>query len=196
MKRKNIKKIKIIMDIINQLSKQEVPPQLAAGILPFFDNGKIILLGKEYRKRNNDYFWMEFGGKQEKNETLAETACRETNEETAQTLNITLQQVQLAEQNGHYVDHYNEKTNVFYRMYCLKFEEKPLLESFTENALEKALEGKDDVGKINWDYFNTNDVLYHSNGILPNTNVKLYSTMQIRLEKLLEKEFLPRFLNG
>jgi len=196
MKRKNIKKIKIIMDIINQLSKQEVPPQLAAGILPFFDNGKIILLGKEYRKRNNDYFWMEFGGKQEKNETLAETACRETNEETAQTLNITLQQVQLAEQNGHYVDHYNEKTNVFYRMYCLKFEEKPLLESFTENALGKALEGKDDVGKINWDYFNTNDVLYHSNGILPNTNVKLYSTMQIRLEKLLEKEFLPRFLNG
>ena len=196
MKRKNIKKIKIIMDIINQLSKQEVPPQLAAGILPFFDNGKIILLGKEYRKRNSDYFWMEFGGKQEKNETLAEAACRETNEETAQTLNITLQQVQLAEQNGHYVDHYNKKTNVFYRMYCLKFEEKPLLESFTENALGKALEGKDDVGKINWDYFNTNDVLYHSNGILPNTNVKLYSTMQIRLEKLLEKEFLPRFLNG
>jgi len=164
--------------------------QLAAGILPFFDNGNKILLGKEYRKRDNTYSWMEFGGKQEKDETLAETACREANEETGQTLNITLQQVQLAEQNDHYVDYYNERTNVFYRMYCIKFEgEKPSPETFRENA-----KGKDHVGKIEWNYFNTLDVVYNFNSILPGTDVKLYSTMWMRLEKLKREKFFSTFI--
>lgn len=48
--------------------------QVAAGVLPLFDNGKTVLLGREYRKRYNSYAWMEFGGKHEAGETLAETA--------------------------------------------------------------------------------------------------------------------------
>ena len=164
------------------MSHRETPinAKLAAGILPFFDNGRTILLGQEYRKRDNSYAWMEFGGKQEENETLAETACREANEETAQVLGCTLQQVELAEQAGHYVDHYNEKTNISYRMYCIKFEgEKPLPETFRKDA-----KGKEHVEKIDWCYFDTFDVINNQNGILPNTEVQLYSTMRIRLEKL------------
>lgn len=176
-----------------EIPRQEIlaTAQLAAGVLPFFDNGRTILLGQEYRKRDSSYAWMEFGGKQEKNETLAETACREANEETAQTLRITLQQVQLAEQDVHYVDHYNEKTNIFYRMYCLKFEgEKPILETFRENA-----KGNEHVEKIEWHYFDTFDFVNNRNGILPETEVQIYNTMRIRLKKLKDQKFFPIFIN-
>lgn len=159
--------------------------KLAAGILPFFDGWKIILLGREFRERTNSYCWMEFGGKLEEGETLAETACREANEETAGTLGVTLEQVQLAEQNGHYVDHYNDKTNMFYRMYCVKFEgEKPALDSFKENAKHS-----NDVEKDEWGYFAASDVVYSEDGWLPGTEAKLYSTMLVRLEKLRGKDF-------
>lgn len=155
-------------------------PKLCAGILPFFDNGKTILLGKEFRERDNNFAWMEFGGQHENNETLAETACRECNEETAGTLHITIEQVQSAERLGHYVDHYNEKTNNFYRMYCLKLDgEKPMIETFNENA-----KGKDHVEKTEWRYFETKDVIYNNDGILPNTDIKIYKTTCIRIEKL------------
>ena len=43
---------------------------IAAGILPFFDNGRTILLGKEFRKNYNSYSWMEFGGKKDDDESL------------------------------------------------------------------------------------------------------------------------------
>jgi len=152
----------------------------AAGVLPFFDNGTTVLLGQEYRERDQSYAWMEFGGKRDNDETLTETACREANEETAQTLGITLQQVQLAEDNNHYVDYYNEKTNVFYRMYCVKMSgDKPNLETFRENAKHH-----EDVEKIDWQYFNLSDVLNHQDGILPGTSIRLYPTMQIRLNLL------------
>ena len=39
----------------------------AAGVLPFFDNCKTVLLGKEFRDRYNDDFWMGVGGKNERN---------------------------------------------------------------------------------------------------------------------------------
>ena len=150
-----------------------------------FKDGKIILLGQEFRERTNSYAWMEFGGKLEQGETLAETAFRETNEETAQTLSITLKQVQLAEQNNHYVDHYNEKTNMFYRMYCVKIKgDLPLLETFRENAKHN-----NDVEKTDWQYFATSDVVFNKNGRLPGTDAKLYDTMCVRLEKLKDTEF-------
>jgi 8-oxo-dGTP pyrophosphatase MutT (NUDIX family) len=175
-----------------EMPRQEIPPiaQMAAGVLPFFDDGKTILLGKEFRERYNSYAWMEFGGKQKKNESLAETACREGNEETAGTLNIPLQQVQQAEEDGHYLDHYNDKTGIFYRMYCLKFDQKPLPETFRENA-----KGKNKVDKVDFGYFNASDVIWNQDGSLPGTDVKLYSTMQIRLAKLRDREFLKGFIN-
>jgi len=168
----------------------KVNAQLAAGILPFFDNGKTILLGQEYRKRDNSYSWMEFGGKLENGETLAETACREANEETGGTLGVTIDQVLASEQNGHYIDRYNEKSNVFYRMYCVLFEGEMITpESFKLNS-----EGKKHVGKVDWQYFDSKNVIYNLDGKLPGTEIPLYGTMQIRLKKLQEQDFLSKLL--
>ncbi len=164
--------------------------KLAAGILPFFDNGESVLLGKEFRERENNYVWMEFGGKQENNETLAETACREANEETAYTLNITLDKVLSAEQKGHYIDYYNEKTNVFYRKYCIKLSEKPDPEMFVLNSKDK-----DHVEKIEWKYFKASDVIFNHDGNILGTEERLYSTMCFRLQKLKEAEFFRNEFN-
>lgn len=164
--------------------------KMAAGILPFFDDGKTVLLGKEYRSNKNIYAWMEFGGKKENNETLAETACRETNEETGFTLRVTTEQVLYAERNGHYIEYYNEKSNTFYRMYCVIFDvEKPTIETFEKNSLNK-----DYVEKVAWQYFKAKDVIYNQDGNLPRTTVKLYDTMRIRLAKLRDAEFLKYWL--
>lgn len=143
--------------------------QKAAGILPFFDDGKLVLLGQEFRKRNNSYYWMEFGGKLEPNETLAQTAHREFNEETAQSFHITLEQVELADQKGYFVDHFNEKTGVYYRMYCLNINgDKPSIDTIYRNS-----KGKSDVGKIAWQYFETSKVLKNQNGIFSESDVPL-----------------------
>lgn len=154
----------------------------AAGVLPFFDNGKTILLGKEYRKANDEYTWMEFGGKQELGEGLSYTAWREGNEETAFSLGLKLEQVEEAERNGHYVDYLNPKTQTFYRMYCVFLEEKVNLSVIQENAKDSHK-----VEKIEWKYFNTVDVIY--NGYLPIPDGKIYSTAKIRYEMLKKKEF-------
>jgi 8-oxo-dGTP pyrophosphatase MutT (NUDIX family) len=160
-----------------------------AGILPLFDNGNTVLLGKEFRPRYNDYFWMEFGGKQESGETLAQTACRECNEETAQVLAITLELVQKAEDDGWYVDHHNASTGMSYRMYVVNITgEKPQPATFKDSAV-----GKDHVEMEEWKYFNTTDVVNNEDGKLPGTDTKLYSTMLVRLEKLREKEFSKRW---
>lgn len=172
--------------------RQEVPTtaQMSAGILPFFDNGNTILLGKEFRENHSSYAWMEFGGKQKQGETLAETAWREFIEETAGTLNIPFLQVQEAEKDGHYVDHFNEKSGMFYRMYCLKIGGlRPSPETFIQNA-----HNFKSVGKIEWQYFEASDVVYNQEGNLPSTDVKLYSTMLIRLEKLKDLPFLKNFI--
>lgn len=165
---------------------------VCAGLFLFFDNGKTVLLGKEYRERYDTYAWMEFGGKQEPGQTLAETGHREGIEETASTLYIPLAQVQEAERQGHYVDHYNEKTKVFYRMYCLVMSgEKPDPHTFEDNA--KRLDCKD-VEKVEWGYFNTSDVVNNIDGVLPGTDAKLYPTLLTRLEKLRNKEFLKTLM--
>lgn len=163
---------------------------IASGVLPFFDDTKTILLGQEWRENFNAHFWMEFGGKRDHDETLAYTAWRETIEETAGTLSITLQQVIDAERNGHYIDNYNEQSGVFYRMYCVKLSEKPDPELFKVNSV-----GKESVEKINWQYFNTKDVIYNIDGVLPGKDNILYSTMRVRLDKLRMAPFLQNFLN-
>lgn len=168
--------------------EMQAATQVAAGVLPFFNSGKTVLLGREFRERYNLHCWMEFGGKREDNESLAETACREANEETAQSLSITLQQVQQAEQKGHYLDHYNEKTGVFYRMYCLLlggYQVSPAV--FQENA-----QHNENVEKMGWQYFPARDVIYSPDGSLPGVEDKLYNTMMVRLEKLKEQEFFQR----
>ena len=49
------------------------------------------------------------------------------------------------------------------------------------------------MGKIEWKYFSTKDVVYNQDGSLPGTcHEKLYSTMLVRLEKLKEQEFFKR----
>lgn len=160
--------------------------KLAAGVLLFFD-GKTILLGKEFRKNTDSYSWMEFGGKREGNETPAETAWREGNEETAQTLSIalTLESVKEADRKKEYIEYYNEKSNFFYRMYWIKLNFMPTSDSFVKNAL-----GKKDVEMVEWRYFPYKDVIYNQGGVLPGTNVPLYSTFCIRLQMLKEKEFI------
>lgn len=152
--------------------------KLAAGVLVFFDDGNTILLGKEYRKRYNCYAWMEFGGNLDGNESLLDAACREANEETADVLNINIRQLQTAENKGHFIDFYNENTAVFYRMYCIKLEYKPDIQSFKQNSV-----GKKNVEKVEWKYFDTSDVLYNREGL------NLYETMCIRLDKLKNAEF-------
>lgn len=49
--------------------------------LSFFDDGKTILLGKEFRKRYNTFAWMEFGDKHEDGETLEKTACMDVDKD-------------------------------------------------------------------------------------------------------------------
>lgn len=164
---------------------------IAAGILPFYDDGKTICLGNEYRKAYNTYHWMEFGGKQEPGQTLAETAWREASEESAGTLNIALYEVEQAEVKGHYIDHFNEKSGVFYRMYCIKVSgpaPDPL--TFKHNSV-----GKQSVEKVEWAYFDAKDVIYSPDGSLPGTDHKLYSTFITRLAKLRDQPFLVEFIN-
>ena len=157
----------------------------AAGILPFFDNGKTVLLGKEFRDRYNAFFWMCFGGKNEEGETLVQTAVRETSEETAFTLNASLEQVQEAEEKGHFVDFYNKSTNFFYRMYCIKFENKIDLDV----TIEQAKLNNDHVEKVGWNYFNALDVIFSEDGSIPETSEMIYSTELVRYKLLRNKGF-------
>lgn len=150
----------------------------------FFDNGKTVLLGQEHRKRYNKYTWMEFGGNPEANESLAETACREANEETAYTLGITIEQVLSAESKGHYIDYHNEATGIFYHMRCLILQgEKPNCDIFKVNS-----EGKNNVEKVNWKYFNASDIIHNRDGL------ELYETMCTRLDKLIRVEFFKNWI--
>jgi 8-oxo-dGTP pyrophosphatase MutT (NUDIX family) len=164
----------------------EFPPNtkvVAAGVLPFFNNRQTILLGKEYRKVFDRYNWMEFGGKREGNETLAEVACREANEETAGTLHITLDQVLEAERQDRYVDFHNPKSGVFYRMYCVDIAgELPTPEVFQANAV-----GAAHVEMVEWRYFPADAVLHNVDGCLPDTDIKIYDTSCTRLKLLVEK---------
>jgi len=152
----------------------------AAGVLPFFDNGTgfNVLLGKEFRERYNSYLWMEFGGKNDKGETLAETACREANEETAGTLGVTLEQILEAESRGEYIDYLNPKTNMFYRMYCVKFPNKIDLENTRREASKPEYVSKENTEMVDWKYFNANDIIFSKEGEIfgSDDDIKIYST--------------------
>lgn len=169
----------------------------AAGVLPFFNNGTgfDVLLGKEYRERFNAYRWLEFGGKSDikesgELETLAETAVREANEETAGFLGVTLEKVLTAESRGEFIDYYNEKTNIFYRMYCIKFENKIDLENIQKQVQRTTLEN---VEMVDWKYFNADNVIFSEDGTIfddiESKRYIIYSTSLIRYKLLREQEF-------
>lgn len=151
---------------------------ISAGILPLFDGGKTLLLGKEYRRRYEEMLWSEFGGKQDPGETLAETACREFNEETAYVFRLEIDEVIEAEKNQMYIDYFEPDTNFFYRMYILFFLEKPEISEFEKNRLYQNF-----VEKIEWRYFNTQEILYKP-------GVKIYKTTRNCLELLKESDKL------
>lgn len=173
--------------------------KFAAGTLQFYDDGCTILLGKEFRENYNDFFWMEHGGGHELGESPAMTAWRETYEETAGTTGLTLEEVEEAERKGYFVEHFNEKSGVLYRMYCIKMKgEKPDLEAFRKNA--RLPEHAEHVEKVDWYYFDARDVIFNQDGTLPGihegTREKIYSTMLIRLDKLSRQPFLIEFIGG
>jgi ADP-ribose pyrophosphatase YjhB (NUDIX family) len=153
-----------------------------AGVLPFFSNGQEILLGKEFRKKSNNFVWNEPGGKLDEGETFARAAYREANEETANGLNITLEQVEEAEQKGHYVDYLNPESNFFYRMYCVFFDEKRDLSIMEENRKKNS----EKVEMIEWKYFKTITVILWE-CIL--SEGEIYKTAKIRYGLLREKQF-------
>ena len=170
------------------------PTRYAAGVLPFFDEGRTILLGKEYRAWSNEFCWGDFGGKLEQNETLAECALREAIEETAGTLNITISQIIDAESRGHYVDMFHKNSGLMYRMYCILFEgEKPDIAQFKKNA---EIQNGAHTEKIEWKYFNTRAVIYNRNGHIPTTKVKLYKPFQRGLNSLKKSSILSNFRNS
>ena len=175
----------------------------AAGILIFCssdstigDSTTSILLGKEYRDRYNNYFWMDFGGKNEEGETLVETAFRECNEETANSLNIKFSDVLEAEEKGYYIDYLNKNTNMFYRMYCVKLSDKINIEIITKNVSKIRNENPLDnhVEKLEYKYFNAHDVIFSEDGTLPDDEYKIYSTSFIRYKLLKDSSFLKEFI--
>lgn len=157
---------------------------VSAGILCFFDNKRTILLGKEYRYKMNSYYYSEFGGKQEKGETLYETAYRECNEETGYSLSLTLEMVKEAEMLGNYVDYINHKSSVFYRMYYINIQDKPSPIEIKKNK-EKQPKGEYEE-MVNYTYFNANEVIRY--GKLKGTDVKLFPPFFQRL-RLLSKSW-------
>lgn len=146
--------------------------KLAAGILPFFDEGDTILLSKEFLEECGTHFWVVFCGIRQNSESPSETACREANEETAGVLDISMRQVEEAEQRGYFIDYYDEKTDFFYRMYCVVLDTKPSIEKFIQSV---------DMEEDEWGYFPTKDVIHNTDGSLSGTDTKLYG-ISIRIE--------------
>ena len=142
----------------------------AAGVLPFF--GDEVLLGLEYRKRQGTYVWIDFSGKGDPEETFAETASRECYEETAGLLNIPISKITSAEKAGHFVDHTDPETGFFYRIYCIKLNEKISVEEF-RNLGEK----------IEIKYFKIKDVLMQ-------TDRSIYGAEFDRIRSLSSKKFI------
>jgi hypothetical protein len=99
------------------------------------------------------------------------------NEESAQTLGITLEQVLKAEEKGKYVDYHNSNTGVLYRIYLVNVHDKPDISLFDVNAV-----GKSHVEMVKWRYFNTVDLFNNQDRFLPDTDVKIYATTCTRLK--------------
>ncbi|MBY0500493.1 MAG: hypothetical protein K2P93_00635 [Alphaproteobacteria bacterium] len=176
----------------------------SAGVLPMFDDGT-ILMGRETRFSNNlkkyVQVWSDFGGAddpQDKEDT-ARTAVREANEETANTLKLTYEQVA----SSPYTD-YVFQSGGFYRMYYVKIQgPKPSITDFRKNANQLNWRN---VEKTDWRYVSAQELLDVVNektyaasfpgtdeGIFAPTRVALKNnkTAQSTLRKLIESAVSP-----
>jgi len=152
-----------------------------AGILPMFSDGT-VLLGKEMR--SHGYAWSDFGGKQDQNETLPETALREFKEETGHYSfpTVTLKQIV----NSPYVDHHHQVGS--YRVYFVQIQgPKPSLQTIHKNAkkAQKKLSHKAHIEKVQWEYVDAQQLLNaaHQNGKFPGTNENLFGPAKAILKK-------------
>ena len=152
-----------------------------AGVLPIFDDGT-VLVGKE--PRSQGYAWSDFGGKQDPNESLPQTAFREFKEETGHYSfpKISLNQIIKAS----YVDHHHQVGS--YRLYFVRIHgKKPSLHEINKNAkkAKKKLGHKAHVEKVEWKYVNAQQLLNaaHQNGKFPGTNENIFGPAKAILKK-------------
>jgi hypothetical protein len=171
-----------------------------AGVLLFFDDGT-TLLGREMRPQGR--VWSDLGGKQDPRETLAQTATREGNEESAGSFKnqLTLARVQQAEANGDFADHIHPATGNSYREYFVWLHgPKPSIQAIHKNAalLKKRLGHKAHVEKDDWRYFPAQLIMngHNLNGNLPGTNEPLYGPTKAILRKPTTQAFFSRFINA
>ena len=167
--------------------------RLAAGIFPVFDSldshdGKIVLLGKEYRSRYSRSFYMEFGGKHENGESLAETALREFKEETAFSIPLDIETVNKAERFGHYIDYYGPM--FFYRMYFIYFGQ-PI--HVNDILLTSKTVGNEFVEKSKYKYFDLQEVVLHKDGMAHGK--ELYPSLVERLNGMRRSSDFNNFLS-
>jgi len=157
-----------------------------AGILPLFDDGT-VLLGKELRGRPGQaprYVWSDFGGRQDRGETLPQTALREFKEETA---HYTFPKVSINQViNAPYVDHIHRVGS--YRMYFVPLHgAKPSIADIVKNAkkAKQKLGHKAHVEKAEWKYVNAQQFLnaVKANAPLPGTNEEIYGPAKACIKK-------------
>lgn len=145
-----------------------------AGVCPVYDDGTLGL-GIEYRthrrgplKGQTAKVISDFGGAQDRGETLAQTAYREFIEETGHytfgvgsPYNIQLKHILQAEANGHYADHHHVASGQTYRTYFVRVHgQKPSPQTFAKNAAlaRKKLGHKAHVEKVEWLSVNAQDL--------------------------------------
>lgn len=168
---------------------------IGAGVLPFFDDGT-VLLGRE--PRHGGHVWSDFGGKPDKNESLARAAFREFKEETA---HYTFSKITLAQvQNAPYVDLITG-AGFSYRTYLLRIHgPKPTIQSIHKNAVaaKKKLGNKAHVEKNDWKYFNAQVIMnaHNQNGNLPGTNEPLFGPMKGSIRNPNAQAFFNHFINS
>jgi hypothetical protein len=171
----------------------------SAGVLPMFDDGT-ILMGKEPRYspqlQKSVPMWSDFGGAADPKDggDFAKTAVREANEEMANTLKLTYDQVVVSP----YTD-YTHKSGDLYRMYYVKVPgPKPLIADFHINA-EKS--GWNNVEKTEWRYVSAQKLLnavnapdYAAN--FPGTDELIYAYTRVGLKKSPAQSTLSKLIES
>ncbi|MBX9785705.1 MAG: NUDIX domain-containing protein [Alphaproteobacteria bacterium] len=172
---------------------------LGAGVLPMFDDGT-VLVGRETRFSNklkrNVQVWSDFGGAVDSKDKgdIARTALREANEETANTLRLSYNQVV----NSPYTDHHHPSGGS-YRMYYVKVSgQKPSLADFHNNA--RKLRWKS-VEKSDWKYIPAQQLLNAVNvfsytTICPGTNEEIFAPTRAGLRQRTAQSTLYNLINS
>ncbi|MBX9621311.1 MAG: NUDIX domain-containing protein [Alphaproteobacteria bacterium] len=181
-----IRYLSFVFVLILTLSSDLYAAKESAGILPMFDDGT-VLMGKENRFSKNlkktVSLWSDFGGAADRtdNGDIARTALREANEETANTLGLTYEQVV----NSPFTIHQHPSGDS-YRMYYVRvYGKKPLPTDFHKNAVKL---GWKNVEKSEWKYVSAQQLLDAVNArsyaaILPGTGEEIFALTRLGLKK-------------